>query len=240
MSIGLIITLYDSIIGLNITDRPLHISIWGIPSFCGIAIFAMDAIGVVMPLVHSMKNPSEMMGTFGVLNLGMAFATLLNGLVGFFGYARYGSEALRIVTLNPPVHHVHAQVEKILIAVAIFLTTALQFYVVLDVVWKEVEKKIKNHRCFYHFLIRTVLVTAIILLSLVFRTIGPMIELLGDFCNSIGGLLVPAFIETICYWNEGFGKWNWRFWKNILLFLFGLLSLVMGTKDMLEEINIHE
>lgn len=101
MSVGLIITLYDCMIGLNIAGRPLHISIWGIPSFCGIASFALDAIGVVMPLVHSMKNPSEMMGTFGVLNLGMAFATLLNGLVGkeiFKNYSKFYAKNVCILS----------------------------------------------------------------------------------------------------------------------------------------------
>lgn len=40
----------------------------------------------------------------------------------------------------------------------------------------------------------------------------------------------------VTYWEEGFGKWNWIIWKNILVAIFGVLALVFGSKSAVEEI----
>lgn len=101
------------------------------------------------------------------------------------------------------------------------------------------------------------LVCAAVLLAILVPTIAPFIGLIGAFCFSILGLLVPVChfskkkitfhnfiftiyfqvaIEMVTYWDEGFGKWNWMVYKNIVVVAFGLLALVFGSKSALEEI----
>lgn len=83
---------------------------------------------------------------------------------------------------------------------------------------------------------RTVLVTAAVLLAIAVPTIAPFIGLIGAFCFSILGLLVPVAIEMVTYWDEGFGKYNWLVWKNILVVIFGLLALFFGTESAIRDI----
>jgi hypothetical protein len=47
---------------------------------------------------------------------------------------------------------------------------------------------------------------------------------------------VPVLIETVTYWEDGFGKFNWIIWKNVVVCIFGLLALVFGSKDAIIDI----
>lgn len=70
------------------------------PEFFSLSIFAMEAIGVVMPLENAMKTPRSMLGLCGVLNKGMSGVTLVYILLGFLGYLRYGEAVEDSITLN--------------------------------------------------------------------------------------------------------------------------------------------
>lgn len=56
------------------------------PKFFSITIFAMESIGVIMPIENKMKTPQKFIGTFGVLNLGMAGITIMYIIIGMLGY----------------------------------------------------------------------------------------------------------------------------------------------------------
>jgi solute carrier family 36 (proton-coupled amino acid transporter) len=63
MGVGLLITFYYICVDMPpITDRAAHTSFLTLPPFFGIVIFAMEAIGVVMPLENSMKTPQHFIG----------------------------------------------------------------------------------------------------------------------------------------------------------------------------------
>lgn len=49
-----------------------------------------------------MKEPESYGGLLGVLNIGIVIVTCLYFFVGFFGYIRYGSNAMGSITLNLP------------------------------------------------------------------------------------------------------------------------------------------
>lgn len=70
------------------------------PEFFSLSIFAMEAIGVVMPLENAMKTPRSMLGVCGVLNKGMSGVTIVYILLGFLGYLRYGEGVEDSITLN--------------------------------------------------------------------------------------------------------------------------------------------
>ena len=74
------------------------------------------------------------------------------------------------------------------------------------------------------------------LLAVAVPTIGPFIGLIGAFCFSILGLLIPVFIETVTYWEVGFGTGNWVALKNIVICIIGILALVFGSHSSLKEI----
>lgn len=73
-----------------------------IPAFFSITIFAMEAIGVVLPLENEMGTPQNLIGICGVLNKGMSGVTLVYILLGFLGYAAFGDKTEQSITLNLP------------------------------------------------------------------------------------------------------------------------------------------
>jgi proton-coupled amino acid transporter len=75
-----------------------------------------------------------------------------------------------------------------------------------------------------------------VVLAVAVPTISPFISLIGALCFSILGLIVPAFIEVITFWDHGLGPCRWRLWKNVVVSIFGLMALVFGSYTSIKEI----
>lgn len=104
MGAGLGITFYYLIRDLPpITERVQIGNFTDLPVFFSITIFALEAIGVIMPLENNMKTPQNLTGFFGVLNKGMASVTLIYILLGYLGYWCYGDLTKPSITLNLPI-----------------------------------------------------------------------------------------------------------------------------------------
>lgn len=107
MSISLLITVYYLVANPqsplpDITNREM-VAPWGLPGLIAITIFAMEAIGVVMPLENEMKTPQHFVGICGVLNRGMSGVTMVYILLGFLGYWRYGDQTDDNIIMNLPI-----------------------------------------------------------------------------------------------------------------------------------------
>lgn len=100
---GMGITLYYLFQDIpSLDSRDAFAGLDRLPTFFGTAIFALEGIGVVMPLENNMKTPTHFIGCPGVLNTGMFFVVSLYATVGFFGYLKYGDETQGSITLNLP------------------------------------------------------------------------------------------------------------------------------------------
>lgn len=104
MVISFGITLYYMFTDIRNTDeRHLFSSVNQLPLFFSTVIFAMEGIGVVMPVENSMKKPQHFLGCPGVLNTAMSIVVVLYAVIGFFGYLKYGEETGGSITFNLPV-----------------------------------------------------------------------------------------------------------------------------------------
>ncbi|KAH9641181.1 hypothetical protein HF086_004568, partial [Spodoptera exigua] len=112
------------------------------------SLFAMEGIGVVMPIENEMKKPQDFLGCPGVLNSAMSAIAVMYGFVGFIGYLKYGDEARGSLTLNLPQEEVLAQTAKLLVACVMLLSFTLVYYVPIDVVWRRLQDRIpaRGHR----------------------------------------------------------------------------------------------
>ncbi|XP_050485510.1 proton-coupled amino acid transporter-like protein pathetic [Bombus huntii] len=236
MGSGLGITFYYLVTDMpSISSVPLFAPIQDFPRFFSITIFAMEAIGVVMPLENNMKTPQHFIGICGVLNKGMSGVTFIYILLGFLGYARYQDQTLGSITLNLPTEEVAAQIVKILIALAVYCTFGLQFYVCLDIAWNSIKHRF-HERTTVNYILRTAMAIGAVLLAVTVPTIEPFIGLIGAFCFSILGLLIPVFVETVTYWDVGFGPGNWVALKNVIICIIGLMALIFGSRSALMQI----
>ncbi|XP_059469211.1 proton-coupled amino acid transporter-like protein pathetic [Neocloeon triangulifer] len=239
MATGMAITFYYIFQDVpSVTERPQFSSFHQLPLFFGTVIFALEGIGVVMSLENNMETPQHFIGCPGVLNIGMTVVTALYSAVGFFGYLKYGEDTKSAITLNLPVDEILAQSVKIMIAIAIFLTYALQFYVPFDIIWRSVKPYLKEkNELVMEFALRITLVVFTVAIAVAMPNLGPFISLVGAVCLSTLGLVFPAIIEIVTFWDEqSTGKFRWLLTKNLAIVTFGILGFATGTWTSIEEI----
>lgn len=90
----------------DVSDRELFSSVEQLPLFFSTVIFAMEGIGVVMPVENTMKKPQHFLGCPGVLNIAMGTVVILYAIIGFFGYLAYGSDTSASITINLKIEDV--------------------------------------------------------------------------------------------------------------------------------------
>lgn len=149
-----------------------------------------------------------------------------------------------------------------MIAISIFFTYSLQFYVPMEIIWKNVKGNFNEHKNAAEYSLRVFLVvrldksefiySILTLLQFIFKVLtvaiavaipdlGPFISLIGAVCLSTLGLIFPSVIELVTYYERpGFGTFNWILWKNVLLIMFGVIGFLTGTYvSVLEIIGSH-
>lgn len=94
------------------------------------------------------------------------------------------------------------------------------------------------------YALRIILVCCTVGIAIAIPNLGGFISLVGAVCLSTLGLMFPAVIETVTFWEHpGLGMCNWRLWKNVLLVLFGLIGFVTGTyvsiREIIADVNVN-
>ncbi|XP_052752574.1 proton-coupled amino acid transporter-like protein CG1139 [Galleria mellonella] len=214
------------------------------PLFFGTVLFALEAIGVILPLENEMKTPRDFVGKFGVLNRAMISIIILYVGMGLFGYLQYGDNAQGSITLNlPSDKEVLASVVQCLLAFAIFITHGLACYVAIDILWNEyIGCRLLNskHRLIWEYVLRTTIVLITFGIAAAVPELDLFISLFGALCLSALGLAFPAFIQSCTYWYYVSRSERIRMIiKNAVVVIFGILGLVVGTWTSLEGI-IHK
>lgn len=191
-----------------------------------------------MPLENNMKTPTHFIGCPGVLNIGMFFVISLYTLVGFFGYLRYGEITADSITLNLDSTDPLAQSVQIMIAIAMFLTYGLQFYVPMEIIWKNLKHHFGARKLYAEYLVRVGLIMFTVGVAIAVPNLGPFMSLVGAVCLSTLGLMFPSLIELVTYWEEenGLGRFKWKLWKNIFIICFGILGFATGSYESLQKI----
>ncbi|XP_023944341.2 proton-coupled amino acid transporter-like protein pathetic isoform X1 [Bicyclus anynana] len=206
------------------------------PAFLSTVIFAMEGIGVVMPVENDMKRPEHFLGCPGVMVVAMTFIMLLYCILGLFGYFRYGDALRGSITLNLPMDDWPAICAKAFIAISIFCTYPLHFYVVVDVLSKYLRSYIKKqHMNMAQIFMRIAIVWLCGGIGIALPMLEQIINIVGALFYSILGLIIPGIVETVCRWKD-LGKLNWILWKNILLVLFGFCCLISGMTVTISDI----
>ncbi|KAG7305475.1 hypothetical protein JYU34_009543 [Plutella xylostella] len=211
------------------------------PAFLSTVIFAMEGIGVVMPVENTMKKPQHFLGCPSVLVVSMTIIAFLYSTLGLFGYFRFGDVLRGSITLNLPMDDWPAICAKVFISLSIFLTYPLQFFVVIDIFNKYTEPHIsERYKNTTQIISRSVGVCICVGIGIALPMLEQIINFVGAFFYSILGLLIPSAIETVFRWDD-LGRYNWVLWKNLVIFLIGAGALVSGCTvaimDMIEITN---
>lgn len=210
------------------------------PLFFGTVLFALEAIGVMLPLENEMKHPRKFLGHCGILNNGMYAIILLYAGVGLLGYMAHGDNVKGSITLNLPNDDMLAKWVILLLALSIFLSYTLQFYVAIRIVWDEYigPKFDKNPRKnIYEYFTRYFLIFITFCLAAAFPKIDLFISLLGSLTLSMLGIGIPAVIELSAYWYSKTGmSFVLMLLKDLLLIIISFIGLISGTYSGVQNI----
>lgn len=237
---GLVITFFYMLQGLPAVSSVNAFSSWAqLPLYFGTAIYAFEGIGVVLPLENNMKTPQDFGGWNGVLNTGMVIVACLYTSVGFFGYLKYGDIATQgSVTLYLPPNEILAQSVRLMMAIAIFLSYGLQFYVPMNIVWPIIRDRLETEKSqiIGEYITRSLLVVITFALAAAIPNLGAVISLVGAFSSSALALIFPPLIEIITFWPDRLGKYSWMLWKDVAIMLFGIAGFVVGSYVSIQNI----
>lgn len=84
-----------------------------------------------------------------------------------------------------------------MIALAVYCTYGLQFYVCVEIGWNAIKEHFTKRPLLVNYVMRTVLVTGTVLLAIAVPTIAPFVGLIGALCFSILGLIMPVSLLLI-------------------------------------------
>jgi len=237
-SSGLGITFFYMLQGLPRTSTVHAFSSWSqLPLYFGTAIYAFEGIGVVLPLENNMKTPQDFGGLTGVLNTGMVIVGCLYTAVGFFGYLKYGDKtSLGSITLNLPQGDLLAQSVRLMMAVAIFLSYGLQFYVPMSIIWPPIKARIADEQSqrVAQLLIRTGLVIITFGLAAAIPNLSDVISLVGAVSSSTLALIFPPIIEIVTFYDKGLSRLTIA--KDLFIMIFGILGFITGSYVSLSNI----
>ncbi|CAH0560284.1 unnamed protein product [Brassicogethes aeneus] len=118
----------------------------------------------------------------------------------------------------------------VMFAMEVFFTFMLMFYVPIDITWRKISGHISEKRHnLSQFSLRTgIVIFATCIAIFAGEHLGPLIELVGAIFLSTLGLMVPAIMDTLINWDN-LGCFYWKFWKNLVISIFGLFGAVAGS-----------
>jgi len=230
--VGLGLTFFYLFKDLPSTWERKAFATWGqLPLYFGTAIYAFEGIGVVLPLENQMREPRAMRGWNGVLNTSMVIVTCLYIAIGFFGYLKYGEMVKGAITLNLPVEEWLAQMIIIMMALAIFFSYGLQFYVPLELMLPTMKEKVpENYHVPAEFVLRYTIVLVTFSLAAAIPNLGDLISLVGAFSSSTLALMAPTAIYLIVNYEDLRGvRGRVIIFANVFLFMVGFIGMVAGT-----------
>lgn len=103
-------------------------------------------------------------------------------------------------------------------------------------VWTRIQKYFSNKPLIAEYVTRALLVIACVSIAIALPMIGPMVSLVGAFGFSFLGIITPASIELLVFWDIGYGRYKWRIFKNIFFISLGVYFLIFGTIHAIYEI----
>ncbi|ODV85066.1 hypothetical protein CANARDRAFT_199552 [[Candida] arabinofermentans NRRL YB-2248] len=140
---GLITIVYFSSLDL-IANGPADVAAFNHDSwslFIGVAIFAFEGIGLIIPVQESMAHPEQYPA---VLFAVIAVCSVLFIGVGSLGYITYGSDVQTVVILNLPQDSLAVNCIQFFYALAILLSAPLQLLPAIRIIESRVFKKHKS------------------------------------------------------------------------------------------------
>ncbi|KAL3078919.1 hypothetical protein niasHS_014701 [Heterodera schachtii] len=209
----------------------------------GTIIVSCLAQTLVLPLENRIKKPSQMLGPFGVLSIGIVISTSIYTIVGFLGYSAYGEEIQSTVLEHLECVNDKKKLTKLTYIIRIarcMSTTAsfmLQMFVIVGVLWPLLEKRIEKLSRIWkigiQFVFRAILVSVCLAISYSINNLAAIIRLIGVTTGTLLAFVLPAIFDLLTFVplfrsQNRLREANVRLGINIGIIGFGFVILVGG------------
>lgn len=194
-----------------------------IPYGIGVAIYAFEGIGMVVPL----EVEADKKHKFGqILGLAIFFIALTYGGFGLLGYWAFGSGTRDIITLNMGRNWV-----TFLVQLALCLNLFFTFPLMMNPVHEVVESRFNGGQ--YSFLLRSLSVLLTTIVALLVPNFADFLSLVGSsVCCALGFVLPAAFHFIACRKDCSLGQAI----ADVLIICFGIVFAVIGTISSVQQI----
>lgn len=207
-------------------QRPVLQAFGGISVFfygLGVAVYAFEGIGMVLPLESEAKDKNK----FGkILGLSMTFISLMYGAFGVLGYFAFGEDTKDIITNNLGQGLI-SMVVQLGLCVNLFFT----FPLMMNPVYEVVERRF--YQGSYCLWLRWAVVLAVSLVALLVPNFADFLSLVGSSVCILLGFVLPALFHIIVF-KESL-SWIWMA-KDGGIVVLGIVLAVSGTWSSLNEI----
>lgn len=219
-----VVMVEDVMIYLN--SRPVLQAFGGFSVFfygIGVAVYAFEGIGMVLPLESEMKNKNK----FGrILSITVAFIALMFVSFGVLGYFAFGDETRDIITTNLGQGWLSGMVQ-----LGLCLNLFFTFPLMMNPVFEVFERMFCEGR--YTLWVRWGMVLVVSLVALLVPNFADFLSLVGSSVCIVLGFVLPALFHLMVHKDE-VGLLGWI--KDGAFIVFGVLLAITGTLTSLQEI----
>jgi proton-coupled amino acid transporter len=195
----------------------------------GIAMYAFEGIGTVLPIFEEMRTLHRPDRFIRVVHVTYGAAFLFYVFVGGVGYAAYGGETLDVIIFNFPDSLLTVVTARSMALMMLF-TSVVQVYPVIGIADEWLSHRLGRPATTFNFAERLALRAGVTLVPAAIACVAPqvstVVDLIGSVCFSFLGVIAPVVMYTRIFRSElsrsalgGLGA----------LAAFGVLGGVFGT-----------
>ncbi|KAJ1978585.1 hypothetical protein H4R33_005936 [Dimargaris cristalligena] len=204
--------------------------------FIGTAVFSFEGIGLVLPIVSSMKEPQKFPR---VLTLSMIVSAFIFVSVGALSYLALGDKVATVVLLNLPADSPVVHSVQFLYSLAIIFSVPLQMFPAIRILEAGLFVRSGKGNPWVKWQkngFRVLLALFIALISLVGADkLDRFVALIGSFA------CIPlSFIYPSLFHLKAVARTRWRRITDILIAVFGAIIMVYVTYTTLESWVLDE
>uniref|UniRef100_A0A0C9RYI7 TSA: Wollemia nobilis Ref_Wollemi_Transcript_3738_1690 transcribed RNA sequence n=1 Tax=Wollemia nobilis TaxID=56998 RepID=A0A0C9RYI7_9CONI len=214
----------DIVIYLNSSPHLRAFTSFGvIPYGIGVAIYAFEGIGMVVPL-EVIADKKHKFG--GILGLAILLITLTYGSFGALGYFAYGDATRDIITLN---------LGKSLVTDLVQLALSINLFFTFPLMMNPVHEVVESwfHAGQYSFLLRSLSVFLTTLVALLVPNFADFLSLVGSSVCCVLGFVLPAAFHMVACRKDCH---KLQLIADVLIIFFGAVFAILGTISSVKSI----
>lgn len=189
----------------------------------GVAVYAFEGIGMVLPLESEAADKSKFGRTLG---LSMLLISIMYGLFGVLGYAAFGPDTRDIITTN-----LGSGLATTLVQLGLCINLFFTFPLMMNPVHEVFERRLAGKR--FSLWIRWAAVLVVALVALSVPNFADFLSLVGSSVCCTLGFVLPALFHLRVF-REDMSRWATA--ADLGIIVVGIVFAVYGTYSSLVEI----